>query len=258
MKTKEEGMMNRLEGKAILIAGASANIGAASAVRLAAEGARVMLGARSPDRIGEVADQIRAKGGQAETVCFDATEEESIAAMVAHAAKTLGGLDGMFVNMAELTLHKQDTDAVTVPMEVFDRAVSVNLRGHLLCARYAVPVLIERGGGSIVFTSSSAAFMGRDRGISYTVTKHALTALMRHVAKSYGKKGIRSNIVSPGLVLSEKNRDHPEMEKVLANTPSTRLGEPEDLAAAVAMLMSSDGEWINGQVLCVDGGVVMR
>jgi NAD(P)-dependent dehydrogenase (short-subunit alcohol dehydrogenase family) len=93
---------------------------------------------------------------------------------------------------------------------------------------------------------------------SGTVTKHALTALMRHVATSWGKQGIRSNIVSPGLVLSEKNRNHPEMDKVLANTPSPRLGEPEDLAAAVAMLMSPDGEWINGQILCVDGGVVMR
>jgi len=250
--------MNRLKGKAILIAGASANIGAATARRLAGEGARVMLGARSSDRTGAVVEQIRAEGGQAETVCFDAAEEESIAAMVAHAAKSFGGLDGMFVNMAELTRHAQDTDAVTVPMDVFDRAVAVNLRGHLLCARHVVPVLIERGGGSIVFTSSSAAFMGRDRGISYTVTKHALTALMRHVATSWGKRGIRSNIVSPGLVLSDKNRDHPEMQKVLAITPSTRLGEPEDIAAAVAMLMSADGAWINGQVLCVDGGVVMR
>ncbi|KQX17630.1 MULTISPECIES: SDR family NAD(P)-dependent oxidoreductase [unclassified Sphingomonas] len=250
--------MNRLQGKAILIAGASANIGAATAIRLADEGAAVMLGARSTDRTGAIAARIREKGGRAETVCFDAADDASIAAMVAHAAQTFGGLDGMFVNMAELTLHKQDTDAVTVPLEVFDRAVAVNLRGHLLCARHVVPVLLERGGGSIVFTSSSAAFMGRDRGISYTVTKHALTALMRHVATSWGKQGIRSNIVSPGLVLSEKNRNHPEMDKVLANTPSPRLGEPEDLAAAVAMLMSPDGEWINGQILCVDGGVVMR
>nr|WP_047167783.1 SDR family oxidoreductase [Sphingomonas sp. Y57] len=250
--------MDRLQDKAILIAGASANIGAATAIRLADEGARVMLGARGPDRIGEVAEQIRARGGHAETVCFDATDDASIAAMVAQAADRFGGLDGMFVNMAELTLHKVDTDAVSVPLEVFDRAVAVNLRGHLLCARHAVPLLVERGGGSIVFTSSSAAFMGRDRGISYTVTKHALTALMRHVATTWGKQGVRANIVSPGLVLSEKNRNHPEMDKVLANTPSPRLGEPEDLAAAVAMLMSSDGEWINGQILCVDGGVVMR
>ena len=250
--------MTRLRGKAILIAGASANIGAATAVRLAQEGASVMLGARSTDRTGEIAARIREKGGTAETVCFAATEDSSIAAMVAHMVERLGGLDGMFVNMAELTQHKIDTSAVTVPLDVFDRAVAVNLRGHLLCARHAVPAMIERGGGAIVFTSSSAAFMGRDRGISYTVTKHALTALMRHVATSFGKQGIRSNIVSPGLVLSEKNRDHPDMDKVLAITPSTRLGEPEDLAAAVAMLMSPDGEWINGQVLCVDGGVVMR
>ena len=250
--------MKRMQDKVVLIGGASANIGAATAIRLADEGAMVMLGARSDARTGAVAEQIRANGGRAATVCFDAADEESIAAMVAHSVATFGGLDGMFVNMAELTLHHVDSNAVDVPMEVFDRAVSVNLRGHLLAARYAVPELLKRGGGAMVFTSSSAAFMARDRGISYTVTKHALTALMRHVATTWGKQGIRANIVSPGLVLSEKNRTHKELDKVLANTPSPRLGEPEDLAAAVAMLMSPDGEWINGQVLCVDGGVVMR
>lgn len=250
--------MNRLQDKVILVAGASANIGAATAVRLAQEGAIVMLGARSEAKTGAIAEKIKSEGGRAATVCFDATEDESIAAMIAHTKATFGGLDGMFVNMAELTLHHIDTNAVTVPLEVFDRAIAVNLRGHLLSARHAVPAMIERGGGAIVFTSSSAAFMGRDRGISYTVSKHALTALMRHVATSFGKQGIRANIVSPGLVLSEKNRNHKELDKVLADTPSPRLGEPEDLAAAVAMLMSPDGEWINGQVLCVDGGVVMR
>jgi NAD(P)-dependent dehydrogenase (short-subunit alcohol dehydrogenase family) len=81
---------------------------------------------------------------------------------------------------------------------------------------------------------------------------------MRHVATRWGKEGIRANVVAPGLVMSEKNRNHPEKARVLEITQSPRLGEPEDIAAMVATLMSRDGEWINGQVICVDGGVTMR
>jgi NAD(P)-dependent dehydrogenase (short-subunit alcohol dehydrogenase family) len=160
--------------------------------------------------------------------------------------------------MAELKLHARDTNIVDMDIEVFDHAVAVNLRGHLLCARHAVPALLRRGGATIVFTSSSAAFMARSRGVSYTVTKSALTALMHHVAVTWGKQNVRANIVAPGLVMSEKNRTRPGNAEVLAITPSPRLGEVGDIAAAIAMLMSPDGEWINGQVLCVDGGVTMR
>jgi NAD(P)-dependent dehydrogenase (short-subunit alcohol dehydrogenase family) len=100
--------------------------------------------------------------------------------------------------------------------------------------------------------------MGRGVRMTYAVTKNALLALMRHVASRWGKEGIRANSVAPGLVLSEKNRNHPEKDAVLAITRHTRLGEAEDIAAMVAMLMSADGEWINGQAIAIDGGVTMR
>jgi NAD(P)-dependent dehydrogenase (short-subunit alcohol dehydrogenase family) len=178
--------------------------------------------------------------------------------MMAAAVETFGGLDAMLVNMADLSLHAEDGDALTVPLAVFDRAVAVNLRGHLLCTRAALPALLARGGGALIYTSSSAAFMGRPVRVSYAVTKQALVALMRHVAARWGKDGIRANVIAPGLVLSEKNRGHPERDTVLAITRSPRLGEPEDIAAMVAHLASADGAWINGQVVCVDGGVTMR
>jgi len=181
-----------------------------------------------------------------------------VGGLIRRAVEAYGGLDAIFVNMADLSLHPKDTDAVDVPLETFDRAVAVNLRGHLLCTRHAIPEMLKRGGGAIVYTGSSAGFMGRGVRVSYSVTKYALTALMRHVASRWGKEGIRANLVSPGLVMSEKNREHPEKEAVLAIGRSPRLGEPEDIAALVTMLMSADGEWINGQTLAVDGGVTMR
>ncbi len=250
--------MRRLEGKVALVAGGRANIGAATALRLAEEGATVVVGAHTAGGAAGVVDRIVASGGRAIGVEFDAVDDLSIKAMVGAAVNTYGGLDTIFVNFADLTLHAQDQDALTVPLEVFDRAIAVNLRGHLLCTRHAIPELLKRGGGSIVYTSSSGAFMGRGVRVSYSVTKHALTALMRHVASRWGKEGIRANVVAPGLVMSQKNRTHPEKDAVLAITRSTRLGEPEDIAAMVAMLMSPEGEWINGQIVCVDGGVTMR
>jgi len=249
---------NRLAGKVIVVAGGAANIGAASAKRMAREGASVFLGARNVSGAQAVADEITQAGGRAAVAAFEATDEPSIAALIKNAEDTFGGIDGILINMAELKLHARDTNIVDMDMEVFDHAWSVNLRGHILCARHAIPALLRRGGGTVVFTSSSAAFMSRPRGVAYTVTKHALTALMHHVAAGWGKQNVRANIVAPGLVMSEKNRTRPGNAEVLAITPSPRLGEVEDIAAAITMLMSPDGEWINGQVLCVDGGVTMR
>ncbi len=250
--------MRRLEGKVAIVAGGGANIGAATAMRLAGEGASVVVGAQTAESYGGVVGRIRDAGGQATGAVFDATEDETVAAMIRHAVETYGALDCMLVNMADLSLHSRDTDAVDVPLEVFDRAVAVNLRGHLLCTRRAIPEMLKGGGGAIVYTGSSAAFMPRGVRVSYSVTKYALTALMRHVASRWGKEGIRANVISPGLVMSEKNRTHPEKEAVLAIGRSPRLGEPEDIAAMAAMLMSADGQWINGQVISVDGGVTMR
>jgi NAD(P)-dependent dehydrogenase (short-subunit alcohol dehydrogenase family) len=250
--------VRRLEGQIAIVAGGRANIGAATALRLAEEGAAVVVGAHTPGGAAETVGRIIEAGGRAIGVDFEATDEGSIQAMVQAAVDAYGGLDAIFVNFADLTLHSRDTDAVDTPLAVFDRAMDVNLRGHLLCTRHALPEMLKRGGGSIVYTSSSAAFMGRGVRMSYAVTKHALLALMRHVASRWGKEGIRANAVSPGMVLSAKNRSHPELAPVLAITRSTRLGEPEDIAAMVALLMSAEGAWINGQVVCVDGGVTMR
>lgn len=250
--------MRRLEGKVALIAGGGANIGAATAMRLADEGAAVVIGAHKVGGGKDIVERITAAGGKATAVQFDAVDEASVNALVATAVAAHGGLDAVLVNMADLSLHTKDTDALGIPMEVFDRAYAVNLRGHLLCTRAAIPEMLKRGGGAIVYTSSSAAFMNRPTGVAYSVTKYALVALMRHVATRWGKEGIRANVVAPGLVMSEKNRNHPRKDQILAITQSKRLGETEDIAAMVAMLMSRDGEWINGQVVCVDGGVTMR
>jgi NAD(P)-dependent dehydrogenase (short-subunit alcohol dehydrogenase family) len=148
-----------------------------------------------------------------------------------------------------------------VDLAVFDRTISVNLRGFLLCTRHAIPRMLERGGGAIVYTSSAAGHVGEPQRPSYGISKSGINALMRHVSSRWGREGIRANCVAPGLVLTKTIRDNSDdafRDFALSLGRVDRLGEPEDIAAAVAFLMSDDAAWITAQVLSVDGGSTVR
>ena len=253
--------MRGLGGKVLIVAGGGSGIGAATSLRLAQEGASVVVGDLDAAHATATARAIADSGGTARGAQFDITDETSVRALVATAVDAFGGLDGMHVNAAALEVVVRDGDAQTVPLDVYDRTLDVNLRGHLLCTRCALPELLKRGGGSLVYTSSGAAYMGEPQRVAYAVSKSGLHALVRHVASRWGKQNVRANAVAPGLVLTDavkRAMNDEELAQVLSITRSARLGEPRDIAAAVAFLCSTDGEWINGQVLSVDGGVTMR
>ncbi len=183
-----------------------------------------------------VAGAIVAQGGQAFGQACDIGNEADVNGLVEAAVVRYGGLDMLHVNAADLQVIFRDSNAVDVDLAVFDRTLAINLRGHLLCTRAAIPRMLARGGG-------------------------AIHALMRHVASRWGKAGIRANVVAPGFVLTENNlKTMPEEFKALAlgKTRSTRTGKPEDIAAMVCLLLADAGEWINGQVISVDGGATMR
>jgi NAD(P)-dependent dehydrogenase (short-subunit alcohol dehydrogenase family) len=176
-----------------------------------------------------------------------------------------GGLDGWHNNAADTSAAgtgvEVASDAVTIPLEVWERAFAVNLRGYLFGVRAAVPLLLERGTGAFVHTASNGALLALPNLPAYNATKAGVISLSRHVATRWGREGIRSNVVSPGYVLSPARRaamTPGETDYVLDQAYSVRLGEPRDIAAAAAFLLSSDASWINGQVLSVDGGQVMR
>lgn len=255
--------MRGLTGKVVLMAGGAGGIGTATSKRLGEEGARVAVGDLDADAAAAVAAEITAGGGQALGLGLDIGDEGSVASAVATTIEAFGGLDAMHVNAADLspdTISK-DTDAVDIDLGAFDRTIRTNLRGHLLCTRHALPALLERGGGSIVYTSSAAAFIGERERPAYAVAKSGINAIVRHVASKWGKKGIRANAVAPGLVLTETIRESldPQFRAMaLKGSRSPRLGQPEDIAAMVAFLMSADAEWVNGQVISVDGGATMR
>jgi NAD(P)-dependent dehydrogenase (short-subunit alcohol dehydrogenase family) len=253
--------MRGLQGKVAVIAGGGTGIGAATAQRLAEEGVSVAIGDINIDAAQTVAARIVAAGGTAIAIKFDVSDDASVKALVDAAVETYGGIDLMHANAADLRLCLSDTDAVDIALDIFDRTMTVNLRGHLLCTRHAIPALLKRGGGAIVYTSSGAAYVGEPERVAYAISKSGINALMRHVASRWGKDGIRSNAIAPGLVLTEGSRasmDDEAQARMIELGRSPRLGRPADIASMVAMLMSDDGDWINGQVLSVDGGITMR
>lgn len=253
--------MRGLENKVAVVAGGGSGIGAATAIRLASEGASVVVGDIATDNARQIATQINESGGRGISVEFDIADDASVVDLMSEAVAQFGGLDLLHANAADLSPGNigRDSDAVSVPLDVFDRTIEVNLRGHLLCTRHAIDRMLERGGGAIVYTSSAAAFVGEPERPSYAMAKSGINALARHVASKWGKQGIRANAVAPGLVLTRAiAEDSPIRKWALETTRSPRLGQPEDIAAAVAFLMSADGEWINGQVLSVDGGTTLR
>jgi NAD(P)-dependent dehydrogenase (short-subunit alcohol dehydrogenase family) len=252
--------MRRLENKVILIAGGAGGIGTATAIRLASEGANVVIGDFKLPAAEEVVAQIRSSGGVAEAFHLDIGAEDSVRAFVEFSVEKFGGIDGLHANAAILGEPDRDVDILNVDMAFWDQVFQVNLKGYAYCTRCALPLMLKRGGGAFVYTSSGAAFIGEDTRVAYGASKAAINALMRHVASGWGRKGIRSNSIAPGMVLSPPVLQLPQAfrDACLQATRSTRLGEAGDIASMVAMLMSDDGYWINGQVLSVDGGITMR
>lgn len=251
--------MRGLNGKVGVVAGGGRGIGAATARRLAEEGASVVIGDITEEWANETAAAICAAGGRAIGVHLDGTKAASQAAIVQAALDAFGGLDFYHSNLAGGT--EGDIDALNCPEEVLDRSFAINTKSHMFATQAALPVMLERGGGAMIYTSSGAAIGGNAFQVAYPMTKNAIHALVRHVATKYGKKGIRSNGICPGVVLTEAVKQHLTDDYVagaLKTVPHTRLGEPEDIAAAVAFLASDDGAWVNGQVWHVNGGMIKR
>jgi NAD(P)-dependent dehydrogenase (short-subunit alcohol dehydrogenase family) len=253
--------MKRLDGKAILIAGGG-GIGTELSRRYALEGASVVLGDLDLDNARAAVAQIGRSGGQARATMLDGTDEDSVAAAVSFCCETYGGLDGLHVNFATFVDSAFDSGVLDLPLESFDQTMRVNARGYFLCTRHALPALIARGGGTIVYTSSLAAHAGEPCRVAYAMSKAAVHALMRHVAAKHGRDGVRANCVAPGVIVHDgvKSALDPDFKKWALGIAhiKSRLGRPADIASAGALLMSDEGSFITGQVISVDGGATMR
>ena len=251
-----------LAGKVAVVVGGATGIGAATAARLAEEGCRVIIGDVAVDAAEQTVQRIVAAGGTATHIAFDLSDTASVADLIDTTVLTHDGVDLLFNVGADMSTLRADTDVVDIDFDVRDRVMAVNLRGYVAAMKYAIPAMLGRGGGAIVNMSSAAAFQGEPARPAYATAKAGIGALTRHVASRWGKEGIRCNAVAPGFTATELIRSVPQWPELeagaLKRIRGTRVGEPGDIAALVAFLLSEEGEWINGQVINIDGGTVLR
>jgi len=250
--------MKNLQGKSILVCGGATGIGAATVRRLCAEGARVGIGDLNIETAEALAGELNAAGGEVMAWRYDQAAETTINELVTVAAAHLGGLDGLFANVADLQAVLVDGDILSNDAALWERTLQVNVVGTVLLLKAALPHLLQRGTGAIVLTSSDAAVVGEPERPAYAASKAAVNSLCRHVASKWGQQGIRCNVVSPGFVLTEQMEaamDQQMKDRMLRGVRSTRHGAPADIAGAVAYLLSDDAEWVSGQVWRVNGGV---
>jgi meso-butanediol dehydrogenase / (S,S)-butanediol dehydrogenase / diacetyl reductase len=246
--------MRRFEGYAALVTGAGQGIGAAVSRRLADEGARVTVTDLDLARAERTADAIRAAGGAALPLACDVGDRRAVEDAVAEAVRHFGGLD-VLVNNA----YSCNPDAELLedePDELWARDLDITLTGAFRCARAAMPHLAAAGGHGAIVNIGSVNGIQDFGNHAYSAAKAGLASLTRTLAGDGGARGVRVNLVAPGTVHTGAWAGREAaLERAAGLYPLGRVGRPEDIAAAVAFLASTDAEWITGVTLPVDGGV---
>lgn len=244
-----------LVGKVALVTGASRGIGRAVALKLADEGADVVVTATSLERAQKTADEITSKGGKALAVKVDVSSSSDVEALFAKTAEVFGRLD-ILVNNAGIT---RDGLVMRMKDDDWDAVIDTNLKGAFVCTREAIKLMGKAKGGRIVNISSVVGEMGNAGQSNYCASKAGLIGLTKAVAREYAKRNITVNAITPGFietdmtdVLSASVKDD-----LMKQIPAGRFGKPEDIANAVFFLVSDLGSYITGHVLSVNGGMYM-
>jgi len=243
-----------LEGRIALVTGASRGIGRAIAIRLAQEGCDVAVNYNtSPEAADDVVGAIKALEREAIAVHGDVSSPEQVEAMTAEAVEELGEVD-ILVNNAGIHQHLKSWEMTP---EDWQRVIDVNLTGTYLTSRLIGPGMADRGWGRIVNISSVVAMSGTDHEAHYAASKAGLHGLTKSLALELSPRGVTVNAVAPGWIRTDMTADatEEEMAEAMREVPLGRIGEPEEIAAVVAYLVSPEASYVTGQVLHVNGGM---
>lgn len=248
--------MSRLLGKVALITGAASGLGRVGAERFAAEGAKIVIADMSDG--DEAVEAIAAAGGEATYVNCDVADAASVENAVRHAVETFGGLHVLYNNAG--VMLSDDDNPVTTSIETYQKTMDINVLGTMLGCKYAIPAILDSGGGSIVNVASFVAHMGAATPqVAYTASKGAVLAMTREIAVIYARQGIRANSLCPGPImtpmLAKFLSDDAKRNRRLVHIPMGRFGDPIEIANGALFLASDESSWMTGQSLIIDGGI---
>ena len=245
--------MVSLEGKVAIVAGAGRGIGAAAARALSCAGATVVVAARTSSEIETLEGEIKKSGGTALAIPTDVTVERQVADLVNRTVATFGRLDIAFNNAGA---GHRPRPLAEFDLADFEQTISTNLVGMFLAMKYEIPAMLAAGGGAIVNMSSTAGLQGAPGMGPYSAAKHGVIGLTKAAALDYGRSNIRINAIAPGPIVNERIAQLPEeaRQHIARSVPLGRLGEVDQVAAAVVWLCSDEAAFVHGAVLAIDGG----
>lgn len=243
-----------LKGKTAIVTGASRGIGKAIALKLAEQGANLVVNyVNNKDEAEKLVKELEAQGTKALAIQADISDFSQAKNLISKAKEELGTID-ILVNNAGIT---RDGLIMRMTEEDFDRVIEVNLKGVFNCTRHTVPIMVKQRSGRIINITSVAGVLGNPGQANYSAAKAGIIGMTKTLAKEIGSRGITVNAIAPGFIETDMTAELTDKvkETIKDQTALGKLGRPENIADAVAFLAGSTGEYITGQVLSVDGGM---
>ena len=244
--------MSNLENKKIIITGATGGIGSSITKILSESGAKILATGTKIEKL----EELKSKFENVSTLRFDISKIDKVEEFIENATSELGGGLDCIVNNAGVTL---DNLAIRMSLDEWEKVININLTSTFLLSKFAIKKMLKNKSGKIINITSVVAHTGNIGQVNYTASKAAIVAMSKSLAIEYAKKNINVNCISPGFIKSEMTEkiDDKYKDAIISKIPSSRLGEPEDVAHAVLFLASDQSNYINGETIHVNGGMYM-